>query len=565
MIVNARATRQDGSVITVPLKEERTGNFLAVTPDISEYSDIRFIDIGYDAADAKVGDTGYYVIPEGAKSPDDHLCCFEESEDCEVDAYGFKMTMYGFIRDGKGWCAIVTGYTYEYHLIHGVKEGRYSMFARFHVNGKAPYEPIAIEYYEVEGGEADYSGICRIYRNYMLNRRGCRSIKERTEEAINYAKDSLYIRIRMGWKPVPSPIDEQTVENEPEMHVAITFDQVGEFMDRCKAAGVKKAEFCLVGWNISGHDGRWPQALPVDERFGGEAALRRLIKKAQTMGYVISCHTNSTDSYTIADCYSDDIVRKKVDGSLDLHSAKWGGGKGRWVCPTKALELASEILPKVADLGFRGLHYIDVISTIPLSPCYDPKHPLTRRQAADTWKELAKLSKKLFGGFSSEGGFDHVAPYLDYGLYISFYDSDSVNKLPMFTKCVPLWQIVFHGIILSSPYTKTVNEQLKSRRHQLEVMERGGRPTTYIHSIFMHRGDNWMGNDDFNCDNEEEMQKTADAMGALWRKHEGLLYLQELFIDRHDELEPGVVCTSYENGDRMIVDYNKGEYKLIKK
>ncbi len=563
--MNARATKLDGSVIPIALKEVREGHVLTVMPEVSDWTDIRYIDIGYDDACAMTGDDGYYIVPRGNGSPDDHICSFEEREDCEADAHSFQMTMYGYVHEKKGWCAIVTGYTYEYHLIRGVKDGQYYMFARFPINGADPYEPIAVEFHEVEGDAADYSGICRIYRNYMLTRRGCVPAKERTEEAFRYAKESLYIRVRMGWKPVPSPIDEQTEENEPEMFVAMTFDAVGELMDRCKAAGVKKAEFCLVGWNVSGHDGRWPQIFPVDERLGGEESLRRLIKKAQDMGYAITCHTNSTDGYSIADCYSDDLVRKNPDGSLAFHGCTWGGGKPRYLCSAKALELAEKDLPAVADLGFAGLHYIDVISTIALAPCYDPKHPVNRREAAGYWTSIAKLSRELFGGFSSEGGYDYTAPYLDYGLYVSFFDSDSDTLPPMFSKCVPLWQIVFHGIILSNPYTKTVNAQLKSRRHQLEVMERGSRPTVYIYSIFMHKGNNWMGNDDFTCESGEAMQRTADAMGELWREHEGLLYLQDLFIDRHEELDPGVFATTYENGDRMIVNYNTGEYSLMKK
>ena len=42
-----------------------------------------------------------------------------------------------------------------------------------------------------------------------------------------------------------------------------------------KSQGIDKAEFCLVGWNVSGHDGRFPQLSPVEERLGGEKKLRK--------------------------------------------------------------------------------------------------------------------------------------------------------------------------------------------------------------------------------------------------------------------------------------------------
>ena len=141
------------------------------------------------------------------------------------------------------------------------------------------------------------------------------------------------MRIRLAWQPVPSPGEEQTDENEPPLHVAMTFDQVSDFIDRMKASGVEKAEICLVGWNISGHDGRWPQIFPVEPKLGGEERLRALISHAKEIGYNICCHTNTTDSYSIADNYSPEITRKNRDGTIACHSWCWGGGRPRWVSP----------------------------------------------------------------------------------------------------------------------------------------------------------------------------------------------------------------------------------------
>ena len=66
------------------------------------------------------------------------------------------------------------------------------------------------------------------------------------------------------------------------------------------------------------------------------------------------------------------------------------------------------------------------------------------------FRETAEYTRDLFGGFASEGGYDHTEPYLDYGLYISFYDTDSGKLPPLFTRPVPIWQIVYHGITLSN-------------------------------------------------------------------------------------------------------------------
>ena len=108
-------------------------------------------------------------------------------------------------------------------------------------------------------------------------------LRERIKHSpeLAYAARCPEVRIRQGWKPVPSPVPEQTVENEPPMRVMVTFDRVGDILDEFQRQGVDAAEICLVGWNQKGHDGRWPQIFPVEESLGGEEKLRAVIKKAQ--------------------------------------------------------------------------------------------------------------------------------------------------------------------------------------------------------------------------------------------------------------------------------------------
>ena len=127
------------------------------------------------------------------------------------------------------------------------------------------------------------------------------------------------------------------------MHVACTFAQVEEIMQAYKNKKNDKAEFCLVGWNVKGHDGRWPSALTVEESLGGEKGLKKLIKKAKELGYTISCHTNSTDAYTISEYYCDDDIKVGKNQQILKHENMWSGGRSRWVCPSKYLEIAKKI------------------------------------------------------------------------------------------------------------------------------------------------------------------------------------------------------------------------------
>ena len=203
------------------------------------------------------------------------------------------MPVFGVKNDRECYIAYVSGMSYSYYLNVSHKDGIYRIYPTFETEGEQPYEDICIEYYMLTGDNADYSGMARRYRKCRIDRGDVRPLKDRIKEnpALRYTVESPVIRIRCGWKPAPATVLHQTIENEPPMHVACDFDRVGDILDELKAQGVDKAEICLVGWNVKGHDGRWPQAFPVCEELGGEEKLRKVIQKGKDMGYRMTCHT----------------------------------------------------------------------------------------------------------------------------------------------------------------------------------------------------------------------------------------------------------------------------------
>lgn len=521
--------------------------------DISE--GLEYIDIICEEFYAKTGDDGYYVIADFS-SKGSELCFFNEKKDNERIFKQNLMPIFGVKKAGRCVLVIVEGFKYEFTLVFGVKNGEYYIYPRFYLNGNVPYEDISLKIIELDTS-ATYSEMAVAYRNYQLERGACRSLKEKIKERkqLKYAIDAPEIRIRMGWKPAPPAILEQTIENEPEMKVACTFDRVCNLIDELKRQGVDKAQICLVGWNKSGHDGRWPQTFPVEEKLGGENRLRYLIDYAEKNGYQIVCHTNSTDCYSIADTFSEDIVCKSKDGSLSVNDYGWSGGRMYNLCPVKALEYAKEYLPKVRDLGFRGLHYIDVMSVGSLRWCYDKNHPVNSKETLRVYKEIMKLCQELFGGFASEGCFDFVSEYQDFGLYVSW---PSVSD-DMADKSIPFWQIVYHGIMLYNATTDTVNYPVKNEKKRLTVIENGSRPTFYFYSKFMKgsNNDDWLGKEDLILDTDEQLKFSVSKIKEAYDEYRKRKKLHTEFIVKHSEVAEGVFEVTYSDGTVIGVDYNK--------
>lgn len=538
----------NGTEAKVPLAEraerQGTGLFLARS---ALQGPCEYVDFCLDAASAREGEEGYFAANNA-------LLRFCGHTDGEYDAgYGF-LRMLGIKTAQKSLTVIITGLRSMHSLIFARKDGVYTARIRFLFEGEPAEEDMAVRLAELPNGDSGYSGMARVYRDYMLHEGRCALIRDRMNPALQYAADSPEVRVRLAWKPVPSPVEEQTLENEPPLHVAVDFARMERILDACKAAGVEKAQFCLVGWNRSGHDGRWPDAFPVEPALGGEEGLRHLIAKAEMMGYRMVCHTNATDCYHISSHWSEELPIRTRDGRLSRKDT-WGGGRMYDMCPAAGGErIVTEDLRKIRELGFSGLHYIDVISSVAPRRCFSPNHPCSPGEFVRAMERIAEKCHELFGGFQSEGGHDYLARLLDMGLYIDFRMLEPEH--PLVDEKVPLWQLVYHGIILSNPGPATVNYPLKDRRSRLKFIEYGGRPALYLHANF-HENRHWMGSEDLTAGSDAEIARTASVIAEAGKEFRALKRLQLLTMEDHRQTEPGVFVTVYEDGTRIVCNYRE--------
>ncbi len=546
----------NGILYDIPYIEEKQENCTFITVKKEDYKN--FDEVRFGSLTATAGD-GYFVLPERLSGI---LQFFNKDDDDFLNVCMPCMSFFGMVSSQKNATVIVEGMRYESFLEYG-KNGN-SFKATFLLRLKEEkidaYEDITFYYYELSPN-ADYNNVAEIYRNYKY-KNGLKTIIDKNLPDVLYCAEAPEIRVRMGWKPVPAEIEYQTVETEPEMHVAVTFEKLIELMDKMKEAGIEKAHFCLVGWNKSGHDGRWPQCFPVEEKLGGEEGLKKAIRHAQNLGYKIVAHTNSSDAYTISENYSDDIIVKDKDGNL-VKGTTWSGGRMHRVCAHEAIKYTKETLEKVRDLGFKGMHYIDVLSVITPYYCHDKNHPATRKDTSLLWKEMLKYSRELFGGCASEGSRDNVAEDIDFALYCGFMKFKNL-QINFTYKLIPLWELVYHGAIMACPSSDLVNVGIVERNMQLKFIEFGGRPAMYIHSRCInespdHHG-NWMGDDDLRLTNDEEMARTVSVLRQVVDFYEPLKKFQTQKMLEHKQLTDDIVKITYENGSIYV---NYGEEAVI--
>lgn len=526
------------------------------------------LDIIPEFACATKGEDGYWFTPYGVYGEFDR-----DNGRFFAGAERMPMPMFGWSTPRGAYLAMVTSLRYFVRETVEARDGAYTIAATLEERlCRDPYENLVIEYHCRPAG-TPYAELAGIYRERQIESGAVSPFRERFKEneVLEKAVMAPEIRIRQAWKPVPSPILHQTPENEPEVTAKVTFDRIKDIVDELVRQGVADAELCLVGWNIGGHDGRWPQCFPSEPKLGGDDKLREAVAYALDAGYLIVPHGNFHEGYTIAEGWDGEMTIKGPDGLMlptRNGNVTWGGGRPYFICPQRAYEkVCVPQIPRMAAFGFKGIGYFDVVTICEPQPCDDPRHPCTVPESIKYWSACAALSKRDLGGFASESGNDYFAGNLDYSLYSYFGDpqkieSDYASGKGLAKRVVPIWQIVYNGIIASNPFTTTMNVTIKDRYSQLKAIEFAARPSFYFYSKFKTDGTNWMGNEDLGCDTDESLEWSVSKIKEGYDWYQPLKHLQMEFMVGHEILAEGIVCVTYSNGEKIYVNYNQNDSEV---
>ncbi len=513
------------------------------------------------------GDGGALVLPldsgrlchtKGKKEAEEFFGHFTEPAEWQVS--WSNMSFIGQFANGKAQMAIIEGAKFDVQLRVRTSWGEgksYAVDAVFMIRDFADDAPldedITVAY---EAFKGDWRAIAKAYRTFIKEVRRIPSLAEKSKDNpdLDYSARAITVRCRMGVKPLPCKIPEQTPENEPPIKVFLTFAQIREIADEFAKQKVGAAEFCLVGWGNGGHDGSFPQLFPVPECFGGEAELRRTIEHVKKLGYHISLHDNCYDGYSLARNFDMDDICKLHDGSRRKTSCGvLAGGQPYRVCAQREAEkYAPSNFPKCKALGINGAYFVDVISIIGMVKCYDKRHPLSRGGNGKYYKRIMKMMHDTFGVSMSEGARDWAMPELDRAYMV-------LNCIKAPYECVdelvPVYEIVHHGNIVYNNFREGINCFPGHELH-LKNLAWGGLPLVYFHHLFHP---DWKANSGWANDlTLEGPEKLAADVAKIKRMSDDVAKLAHLrFVELEDIIEHGetLVQTLYANGQSVWANY----------
>ncbi|MGD0090342.1 MAG: DUF5696 domain-containing protein [Planctomycetota bacterium] len=335
-------------------------------------------------------------------------------------------------------------------------------------------------------GKGDYVTIAQAYRPLAKERGWLVTWDEKLKGHPSREKLFGAANVKL-WSTLSRQMSEDSTK-ELSHSVNWTFDEAAQVAEHLKNdLRLDRVHFIIGGWIKRGYDNQHPDILPAAPECGGDEALAACAKRVRALGYLFDLHDNYQDIYRDSPSWNEDFIMKTPDGKL-VKGGKWAGGRAYLTCSQQALELARrpQNLAAVQKLTDADAYFIDTTYAAGLCECFDPKHPLTRRDDMHWKQALSDYAREVFGIFGSECGREWAIPHADYfegltgvsGTY--YHDAGLLKKLGGVS--VPLFEIVYRDCIaMYGKYGYDINSAAEYVLHHVNI----GRTLNY-HSVPGH-------------------------------------------------------------------------------
>ncbi|XEC96369.1 DUF5696 domain-containing protein [Paenibacillus tarimensis] len=394
-----------------------------------------------------------------------------------------------------------------------------------------------IRYKLIEGKDADYVGLAKAYREYLMKEKGVGSVVPE--------------RMPMQVQLLGGVQQKEIIGNS--FIAMTTFEQARAIIDELTGKGVNNVELTVAGWSKDGLYGNQPDHFPADKKLGGTKGLKQLAAYAQEKGATLYLQTNYVKPYGASDGMKakKDAIRgidREVMEFYNHYIATGFNNRRQVFYMTKPERVFDKRirreLDEFADLGIAGVSLKYMGDTIYSD--MDLKSLTDRKQTAEVWANALDSFREKVGKTAVEYGFAYT-----------FGSVDRIDNAPLDSshfvytdQTVPFYQIALHGLV---PYTsRPVNLRDDARVEYLRAVEYGALPSyeltweptsklkrTIETRLFSSSFHYWIG------DLEEQYREFAGIYEQTGNQP----------IENHERISESVYRTTYANGTQIIVNY----------
>ncbi|HET7615450.1 MAG TPA: DUF5696 domain-containing protein [Bacillales bacterium] len=403
-----------------------------------------------------------------------------------------------------------------------------------------------IRYFFLDGDEADYTGMAKRYRDYLIQ-------KGALSKQSNQDSSTIPLRVEfLGAEMTPALLGVDTV-------TMTTFEDAGKIVEDLLDSGIQQMKVVYRGWGEGGLTGNNPKKFPVSEKLGGSEGLesfQHLLRKHRIPLYL---YTDYMTAYQDTDHFSikRDAIRKMsneiLKGSFDRKFIEnpFEHLTFYFLNPGKAKAIAAKDVERLAELDVKGMAIAGISNR--LFSDHHPERTYSRLEAAETYEQLAKHASDRLGSVAMYEPNDYLVPETD-----AIFDIPMSSSHYMYeTDTVPFLQIVYHGFV--DYFADFSNFHANPHEKLLRMIEYGAYPSFYLTKepswklqdtpssrLFTSQYDNW-----------------KDEILLEYRKaNQALRHVQNAMIEDRSVPAWGVVKVTYSNGYSVVVNYTGEEVKV---
>ena len=508
----------------------------------------------FDSCDAR--DVTVYPLMQGMLLPngweqefdlDDHW----ELESDHVYTRSAYMPWWGQLRGRAGYMALaVTPWDAGFSLCHP-SGGATSVQVLWNASlGQLSYgRAMRFSFFE----DGDYVTLCKAYRDWLKEQGELVTLKEKMQRNPKAEELRGTAVIHTGiWQEVKPSCRFAAVENPETVFVPYfsTFEQRAEQLCRLKARGLTRAYLHVDGWGQAGYDSQHPDVLPPAEKAGGWEGFAGLRDTAHELGYLFALHDQYRDYYMDAPSYRPELAIHDGDGKIPT-SDLWVGGTQAFLCPSQYLGFLRR---NYGALQCKGMMpdgvYLDVFACVALDECWEPHHPVTRRQCMEYREQCFNWMRSHGVIVSSEEGIGWAMRGLDLVHHANYALVCTPQEGTLTGHCtrkpygipVPLLNLVYHDCVVTPWFiTEKTDESPEEQNGFLHALLNGGVPYVDIDA------------------SAEEIRRAA-IVSELHKRLGTVEMTHHRFLEGQNRQE-----TEYADGTCVQVDFTTNEYKIYSK
>lgn len=299
--------------------------------------------------------------------------------------------------------------------------------------------------------EGNYVTLAKRYREYAIEKGNFVSLKEKIARTPSVGEliglPIIHTSILYHTQPASDLYNKTDLSKN---HLLVTFNNRAKQLQALSEKwNIKHAYLHLDGWGARGYDNLHPDVLPPCEEAGGWEGMKYFSRVCDSLGFLFAIHDQYRDFYLDASSYDPRHAILEEDGQQPFHE-KWLGGRQSILCASLAPGYLKRNYSGLISNGIKlkGA-YLDVFSVVTPDECYNPEHPMTRKDCLKYRAECFSYVRSMGGIISSEEAEDWSIPFIDLVHHSPLISDPTPEGQSPFGIPIPLFNLVYHDALIT--------------------------------------------------------------------------------------------------------------------